>query len=611
MTRRQSLRTKSCERLEPRICFDCSCSNPFNRFDVNDDGHVSAIDALVLLDQLQSQGARQLQEPQGSFVDVNSDSWLSAEDLLLVVNLLNNVALLGNAVPLVVSIDPLDDPNGNAVVHNTEISLIGFTEPLANVRIRRSDLTLVVTQADGNGAFRAEISLETGTNLLRFEAANLSGATQSQEHSVVLGDILLDWNATMLNIIRDWSTFSNDPYTNRIVSERPPMAARNLAIIHAAMFDSIASVSEHHEPLFVHGVVQPGASAEAAASTAAHILATWLYSSSREKNLLDATLAESLASITDQDARAKGILVGQSVAQAYIDWRKQDGSDMPVNYVASVTPGAWNRTFPDFLPPTLPNWPNVAPFAVASGSQFRPSPPPSIESPEYAAAVDEVLRMGNWDSAERTADQTEIAIFWADGAGTATPPGHWNQIAADLVSGTRRSLIENSRLFALLNIAMADAGIASWDAKYFYNLWRPIHAIRYGDSDGNDLTQTNPHWMPLLKTPPFPSYTSGHSTFSGAAATVLTALLGDVPFETSNDAHSGFRQKPLAPSQLKKRSFTSFWQAAEEAGASRIYGGIHFSFDNTAGLSMGTQIGNLVMQRFAAMQGDGEQAISF
>lgn len=160
------------------------------------------------------------------------------------------------------------------------------------------------------------------------------------------------------------------------------------------------------------------------------------------------------------------------------------------------------------------------------------------------------------------------------------------------------NLLETARAFALLNVAIADAGIASWDAKYAYELWRPIDAIRQADEDTNALTASDSDWMPLLKTPPFSAYTSGHSTFSGAASAVLAALFGDqTSFSSRSDAHSAPEQRPLAPSQIVTRHFDSFSQAAEEAGISRIYGGIHFQFDNTAGIALGKQVGEAVLSR--------------
>jgi hypothetical protein len=209
------------------------------------------------------------------------------------------------------------------------------------------------------------------------------------------------------------------------------------------------------------------------------------------------------------------------------------------------------------------------------------------------------MRLGGLNSVERTAEQTEIALSWSDGGGTFTPPGHWNQIAADVALARGNTLAENARLFALLNIAEADAGICSWDAKYAYDLWRPIDAIREGDTDGNDQTIADPTWTPLLKTPPFPTYTSGHSTFSGAADAVLTSFFGDnVRFSSTSDGHIGFTQRPLSDQQIVTRSFDSFTQAAEEAGRSRIYGGIHFQFDNEPALAAGRSLGNYVIGQF-------------
>ena len=194
-------------------------------------------------------------------------------------------------------------------------------------------------------------------------------------------------------------------------------------------------------------------------------------------------------------------------------------------------------------------------------------------------------------SATRTADQTEIARFWADGGGTVTPPGHWNLIAQEVVNGAGLSLVQSARVFAALNISGADASIAAWETKYFYNLWRPITAIRLGDTDGNAATDKDASWTPLLGTPPFPSYTSGHSTFSSAAAAVLSEYFG------SAYAFSTPSQDPSLP---VTRSFSSFQAAAEEAGLSRIYGGIHFDFDNTAGLWAGAGIGGYVVDNYFA-----------
>jgi hypothetical protein len=270
-----------------------------------------------------------------------------------------------------------------------------------------------------------------------------------------------------------------------------------------------------------------------------------------------------------------------------------------VPYTPGTAPGQWQRTFPDYFPPLLTQFPHVTPFAMTSPAQFRPGPPPALDSAEYAAAVDEVQRLGGFTSSERTEEQTEIALFWADGGGTFTPPGHWNQIAADVSLAKSTPLMENARLFAMLNVASADAGISCWETKYFYNLWRPIDAIRKADIDGNEATVAQPNWIPLIRTPNFPSYTSGHSTFSSAAATILNNVFGtNVSFSSTADDHTGFRERPLSNEQVVTRQFTSFDQAAEEAGRSRVYGGIHYQFESTVGKEVGHAIGDWVIDHY-------------
>jgi len=197
--------------------------------------------------------------------------------------------------------------------------------------------------------------------------------------------------------------------------------------------------------------------------------------------------------------------------------------------------------------------------------------------------------MGAATNSTRTADQTQIALFWADGAGTETPPGHWNSIAQDVAAAKGNTLEENARLFALLNLAMADAAICAWDAKYSFSFWRPVTAIRHADTDGNPATEPDPSWSSLIVTPPFPDYVSGHSTFSGAAATVLAIFYGtdNVSFTTGSDFLPGVH-----------RSFNSFSAAAAEAAVSRLYGGIHFRSANEDGLHGGLAIGHLMMHNF-------------
>jgi membrane-associated phospholipid phosphatase len=297
--------------------------------------------------------------------------------------------------------------------------------------------------------------------------------------------------------------------------------------------------------------------------------------------------------------------------------RQSDGSAATSTYAPQPlnTPGAWQppstgggawgvgtgtflkaewgnvRTFG--VPEGTPGDPDpVGTWANPNGSYFRPAAPPTLTSAEYTAAFDEVKQLGSASSSIRTADQTEIAYFWVDGPGTASPPGHWNRIAQTLASSMNLSLVESARLFALLGIAEADTAITTWEAKRHYDLWRPDHAIAQADIDGNPGTAQDVNWEPLIPTPSFPSYTSGHSAFSMTGAVILANFYGSDNFAFVTDTESPF----LPPGTT--RSFTSFSDAAEEAGLSRIYGGIHYSFDNTAGQEIGANVGNYIFSNY-------------
>jgi hypothetical protein len=382
-------------------------------------------------------------------------------------------------------------------------------------------------------------------------------------------DAVVDWNAIALNAIR-------------VDRTAPPRAARALAMMHAAVYDAVNAIVPLLAPFHANLTAPAGADLTAAAAQAAHDVLVSLFSA--QSATFDTALTAWLGKVPDGAGETAGVQLGQQAAADILAWRATDGANATVTYTPGTNPGDWVPTPTAFAPALLPQWPNVVPFALTSGSQFRPAGEPDMTSQAYADALNEVQQLGSATSATRTADQTDIALFWADGAGTFTPPGHWNQIAQNVSLSKGLSLAENAFLFLLLNVAEADAGIASWDAKYAENVWRPVTAIQNADQDNNPATTADATWMPLISTPPFPSYTSGHSTFSGAAATVLTGYFGNVPFSDSGD-----------PLQQSTRTFTNFQQAAEEAGLSRIYGGIHYSFDNQDGLTAGRAVGNYVL----------------
>jgi len=383
-------------------------------------------------------------------------------------------------------------------------------------------------------------------------------------------EVVVDWNNVTLNAIRTDKT-------------PPPRAARALAMVHVSIFDAVDGLLGGYTPYYVTASAPPGASPEAAAVAAAHAALVALYPA--QQATFDAARTTSLAAIPDGAAKTSGIAWGENVAGQILALRSADHSGDAPAYEAPSGASWWLPTPPAFAVALLPNWPQVTPWALHSGSQLRPPAPPAPNSGEHTVAFNEVQLLGKVDSAVRTAQQTQIALFWADGSGTVTPPGHWNVIAQGLAAQYQLSLSERARLFALLNIATADAAIVSWDAKYAYGNWRPVTGIQHAGEDGNPDTRPDPTWLPLLSTPPFPSYSSGHSTFSAASSRVLADFFGTdaVSFSTTSDSLPGVT-----------RNFTSFSQAAAEAGQSRIYGGIHWQYDNQAGLATGRELGDLV-----------------
>ena len=414
----------------------------------------------------------------------------------------------------------------------------------------------------------------TGEYIAVLQGVNVSTISQNDFETFTSGKIVSDWNSTLLDAVRTGGS-------------APPIAARNMAMVHAAIYDAVNAIDRSHTPYKAQVEAPAGASAEAAAAAAANRVLASLYPAQKAK--FDAAIASSLAAIPDSKAKTDGIAVGLSAADQIIALRSKDGASTAVSYTPTNNPGDWVPTPPALAASLLPQWPKVDCFAMTSSSQFQPAAPPALDSAEYAEEVNFVKEIGKKDSLTRSADQTEIAKFWADGANTFTPPGHWNQIAKQASALADNSLEENARLFAILNIGLADAGICAWDAKYKYNLWRPITAIQQADRDGDSATVADPNWQPLLTTPPFPEYISGHSTFSGAADSILSSFFGeDFGFVDVGD--------PSSNSSLRK--FDSFGNAADEAGMSRLYGGIHFMSANQQGLAAGRDLGKYVVQNF-------------
>jgi hypothetical protein len=395
-----------------------------------------------------------------------------------------------------------------------------------------------------------------------------------EDRVVPSGDMVIQWNDILRDSIRTAGTSAT-------------AASRIAAITHAAVYDSVNALARTHEVYLVDALAHPKASREAAVAAAAHRALVGLYPA--QAATLDAKLVASLDTIPDGKAEDDGVALGRSVADQILALRQNDGSGVVLPpYLGAPGPGQWRPTSLS-APGQLPQWADVTPFAMTSPDQFRPSDPPALTSATYTAAFNEVKELGSVTSATRTADQTAIARFWASGAGTPSAIGHLNLMAQIAAQQQGNTLEENARLFAAINIALADATISGWDVKYEVNYWRPQAGIREAADDGNDATVADPAWTPLLSTPPHPSYISTLSANSSAAATVLAEFFG-----TDNIAFTLPAQSPTLPA----RSFTSFSQAAAEAASSRVFAGIHWNFDNNVGLAVGNTIGNYVMANF-------------
>ncbi len=445
---------------------------------------------------------------------------------------------------------------------------------------------------------------------------------QLELRTVMSADAVLDWNDVALVAV------AND-HTPSIVGSAeqggPTRTARALGIVHAAIFDAVNAIDHSYTSYRLKSVAPTTASIDAAAAQAAHDTLAALYP--KQKAIFDAALVATLNDVPDGVSEQQGISIGALAAKTLLDARSNDKSDRDVTYKPGTQPGD-HRVDP--LHPTQgflgPNWGSVTPFTLKNGSQFRADPPPKLSSTEYAAAFNEVKRLGGDGintPTDRTAEQTEIGIFWAyDGVPQlGTPPRLYNQIVRQIANQQGNTEVQNARLFALVNLAMADAGIASWETKYQYDFWRPILGIREADpgtgpskkGDSNPNTLGDANWMPLGApasnttgmtnfTPPFPAYTSGHATFGAATFRTLEKFFGrnDIAFSFQSDEFNGITKdaNSATPRPAKTRSFTSLSQAALENCDSRIYLGIHWQFDATAGLKQGNNVADWAFANF-------------
>lgn len=401
----------------------------------------------------------------------------------------------------------------------------------------------------------------------------LSGAAHAD-------DVISEWNAMLRDAIRE-------------TGGGPCPIARAGAMMNIAMFEAMNSVKGAYTPYLGMLPNAEGASRRIAAAKAAHQILCEIYPSMEPE--FTAKLNQAMLREPDPIARQRGLDLGIASALAVLAARANDGSQNTIIYDPTPGVGHWRPTPPDFTAPHAPHWGNVTPFTMTSGDQFRPPPPPALSSQEYADAYNQVKELGRRFGSTRTPEQTEIAHFWGnDLDGTYKPPGHLNYITGVVARDQNLNAYERARLFALVNLAMGDAAISSWDAKYNTELdfWRPVTGIHEGDNDGNPLTQSDPTWEPLnVWSPPFPAYTSGHATFGAAHAAVMRAFFGtdDITFTVGTD-------DPFAIGV--ERTFHSFTEAAWENAISRIYLGVHWIFDGVEGNLAGLALGDYVAANF-------------
>ncbi len=384
------------------------------------------------------------------------------------------------------------------------------------------------------------------------------------------GQLVADWNRELIKIEQ---TPGAQPGTVH--------PTRSYALLQTALYDAVVSITQADDPYAFTVVTPRGARPDAAADQAAHDVLAALFPSF--DGALNAMLADELASVLAGPGKAAGIVVGARAATILLALRANDGSSAPQpTFVPGSQPGDYQLTPPNSAPAAFTGWGNVTPWALDSGDQFRPPAPPPLSSPQWAAAINQVEALGQDTSTTRTADQTTIAQFWA-------PPiwNTWNEIADGQIVEHRTNLEDASHILSVLNISLADSAIGFYDAKYHYQLWRPVTAIRAGTPGNPAVVPANPNWLPQAhNTAPDPSYPAAHATVSEAAATVLTAFYGDGPLSVSSDALPG-----------NTRGFNNFQAAADEAGLSRILAGQHTTIDVNAGDHLGRQIAQFVLDQ--------------
>jgi hypothetical protein len=379
------------------------------------------------------------------------------------------------------------------------------------------------------------------------------------------------------DVVTEWNIKAGEIVVEAKLGPAP--ANRVLAIVHAAVYEAANAITSRYPASGLQLEVAPGASVEAAVAAANHATLAKLVPS--QQAAIDTAYAAALARIADGPAKTAGTAVGDKAAAAILAVRADDGATTGETYRPHTTAGVYVPT----VMPLVSQWGQRKPWVMASSAQFRPGPPPKLTSALWARDYDEVKTLGGKSSTRRTAEQTEIARFWE-----ATLPPIYHGVVRSVANVPGREVTQNARLFAAVTQAMDDALIAVFDAKYHYNFWRPVTAIRNGDIDGNEVTERDPSWTPFIDTPMHPEYPCAHCIISGAVGTVLQVEIGTGPMPTLTTTSSS--------AQGAARSWTNIDDFMQEVANARVYDGVHYRNSTEVGMAMGKQIGALVAAKY-------------
>jgi hypothetical protein len=408
-------------------------------------------------------------------------------------------------------------------------------------------------------------------------SATTANAVVRSSTPVENASVVADWNAIGV------TTLTGD--TSRVVQEQ----ILYMAFMHAAMYDAVVGVEGGYQPYLFDDTAPDGTSATAAAAAAAHkILETY---EPYAQTALDADLAASLAGIPDGTATSNGIAFGEHVAQELIDVRANDGRNAPVFFTKPPAPGVWRPTPPAFAPMAVPWLGAVTPLLVNSATQFAPPPPPGLTSARYTRDFAEVKAVGSASSTVRTPDQTAIARFFS-----GTPVVQFNRAMRDEAASRGLNIVQAARMFAAVDMSVADALITAWRAKLFYGIWRPSTAIQLADTDGNPDTTADPSWTPLIVNPPYPDYISGYNSYAGSFSEAMAQLFGDHNLNLNLISTA-------VPNVV--RHYDTGQALREDVVNARVWLGIHFRFADVAARNVGVSLANWTLDHYFQPIGQG------